>query len=142
MSEEFQEADVVFSDHHYRQNYPGAATSDGEDDHRSDILLTELDSRRSKLKRSKKRKSKKKEMANSMPVNIPERIFPRTDSDDELLEEEWEDEGMVPPYVIVNRRVAGKIAFSVCTGNGRTLKGRDLRQVRDSILRMTGFLEA
>ncbi|KAK4259476.1 hypothetical protein QN277_005802 [Acacia crassicarpa] len=134
MAEEFQEADVVFSD--YRQNYPGAATSDVEDDHRSDIL------QRSKLKRTKKKKSKKKEMANSMPVNIPERIFRRTDSDDELLEEEWEDEGMVPPYVIVNRRVAGKMAFSVCTGNGRTLKGRDLSQVRNSILRMTGFLEA
>ncbi|KAK4259479.1 hypothetical protein QN277_005805 [Acacia crassicarpa] len=140
MAEEFQEADVVFSD--YRQTYPGAATSDGEDDHRSDILQTELPSRRSKLKRNKKKKSKKKEMANSMPVNIPERIFRRTDSDDELLEEEWEDEGMVPPYVIVNRRVAGKMAFSVCSGNGRTLKGRDLSQVRDSILRMTGFLEA
>ncbi|KAK4259477.1 hypothetical protein QN277_005803 [Acacia crassicarpa] len=140
MAEEFQEADVVFSD--YRQNYPGAATSDGEDDHRSDILQTEMDSRPSKLKRTKKKKSKKKEMANSMPVNIPERIFRRTDSDDELLEEEWEDEGMVPPYVIVNRRVAGKMAFSVCSGNGRTLKGRDLSQVRNSILRMTGFLEA
>ncbi|KAI9127120.1 hypothetical protein K1719_001679 [Acacia pycnantha] len=142
MAEEFQEADVVFSDQHYRQNYPGYATSDGEDDHMSDILQTELDLRRSKLKRSKKKKSKKKEMANSMPVNIPERIFRRTDSDDELMEEEWEDEGMVPPYVIVNRRVAGKMAFSVCSGNGRTLKGRDLSQVRDSILRMTGFLEA
>ncbi|KAK4259480.1 hypothetical protein QN277_005806 [Acacia crassicarpa] len=140
MAEEFQEADVVFSD--YRQNYPGAATSDGEDDQRSDILQTELPSRRSKLKRNKKKKSKKKEMANSMPVNIPERIFRRTDSDDEMLEEEWEDEGMVLPYVIVNRRVAGKMAFSVCTGNGRTLKGRDLSQVRNSILRMTGFLEA
>ncbi|XP_028755866.1 uncharacterized protein LOC114739926 [Neltuma alba] len=140
MAEEFQEADVIFSDHH-RQNPPRAATSDGEDDYRSDISQRELDSRRVKLKRSKKKK-KKKEMANSMPVNIPERIFRRTDSDDELLEEEWEDEGMVPPYVIVNRRIAGKMAFSVCTGNGRTLKGRDLSQVRNSILRMTGFLEA
>ncbi|MBA0720279.1 hypothetical protein Golax_007906 [Gossypium laxum] len=42
----------------------------------------------------------------------------------------------------VNRRVAGKMAFSVCSGNGRTLKGRDLCQVRNSVLRMTGFLEA
>ncbi|XP_054776309.1 protein S40-1-like [Prosopis cineraria] len=141
MAEEFQEADVIFSDR-YCMNPHRTASSDGEDDDRIGISQTELDSRRSKLKRSKKKKKeKKKEMANSMPVNIPERIFRRTDSDDQL-EEEWKDEGMVPPYVIVNRRIARKMAFSVCTGNGRTLKGRDLSQVRNSILRMTGFLEA
>ncbi|OMO82802.1 Senescence regulator [Corchorus olitorius] len=59
------------------------------------------------------------------------------------FEEEEDDEGeIVPPHVILGRRIAGKMAFSVCTGNGRTLKGRDLSQVRNSILRMTGFLEA
>lgn len=124
--EEFQEADVVFSDH------------DGGDDRREVILKPELKSRRSK---SSKR-SRKKEKAISLPMKIPERIFRRTCSDDQQLEEEWSDEGMVPPYVIADRRVAGKMAFSVCTGNGRTLKGRDLSEVRNSILRMTGFLEA
>ncbi|RRT69278.1 hypothetical protein BHE74_00001166 [Ensete ventricosum] len=44
----------------------------------------------------------------------------------------------VPPHIIVARR---KTAFSVCVGNGRTLKGRELCHVRNSILRMTGFLE-
>ncbi|KAI9124856.1 hypothetical protein K1719_004183 [Acacia pycnantha] len=39
-------------------------------------------------------------MANSMSVNIPKRIFWKTDSNDKLLEKEWEDEGMVPPYMI------------------------------------------
>uniref|UniRef100_J3M8X9 Uncharacterized protein n=2 Tax=Oryza brachyantha TaxID=4533 RepID=J3M8X9_ORYBR len=34
-----------------------------------------------------------------------------------------------------------RAAFSVCVGNGRTLKGRDLRSVRTAVLRMTGFLE-
>ncbi|URD86648.1 DUF584 domain containing protein [Musa troglodytarum] len=44
----------------------------------------------------------------------------------------------VPPHIIVARR---KTTFSVCVGDGRTLKGRELCHVRNSILRMTGFLE-
>ncbi|XP_073030876.1 protein S40-1-like [Primulina eburnea] len=53
-----------------------------------------------------------------------------------------DDGEMVPPHIIIGRRVAGKMmSFSVCTGNGRTLKGRDLSEVRNSILRKTGFLE-
>ncbi|KAA0052585.1 Senescence regulator [Cucumis melo var. makuwa] len=62
----------------------------------------------------------------------------------EELDEEWNSEdnnNIVPPHVIIGRRVAGKMAFSVRSGNGRTLKGRDLSEVRNSILRMTGFLE-
>ncbi|MQL72929.1 hypothetical protein Taro_005251 [Colocasia esculenta] len=51
------------------------------------------------------------------------------------------DKEVVPPHVLVARRLGGKMAFSVCTGQGRTLKGRDLSQVRNSILRLTGFLE-
>jgi hypothetical protein len=43
-----------------------------------------------------------------------------------------------PPHVLMARRRA---AFSVCSGQGRTLKGRDLTRVRDSVLRMTGFIE-
>ncbi|WVY93650.1 hypothetical protein V8G54_032738 [Vigna mungo] len=74
----------------------------------------------------------------SKPVNIPDRMVRRWDS----IEEEEELEEMRPPHEIVRQRVAGKMAFSVCTGNGRTLKGRDLSQVRNSILRLTGFLEA
>ncbi|XP_031501524.1 uncharacterized protein LOC116265140 [Nymphaea colorata] len=51
---------------------------------------------------------------------------------------------LLPPHVIVERRFGGggrRTAFSVCTGNGRTLKGRDLRTVRNSVLMQTGFLE-
>ncbi|KAG1367792.1 hypothetical protein COCNU_14G002600 [Cocos nucifera] len=47
----------------------------------------------------------------------------------------------IPPHIIVARRTSEKMAFSVCVGKGRTLKGRDLYQVRNAILRMTGFLE-
>lgn len=48
---------------------------------------------------------------------------------------------MVPPHLLVARRFSGKMASSVCSGQGRTLKGRDLSQFRNSILRLTGFLE-
>lgn len=126
MTEEFQEAEVIFSEN-------------GE---------SCLDFRQQQLQHDKKSSSalrKKKKMGNSVPVRIPNHMldFRRggaPDDDDELY---YKDEGeIVPPHLIVRRRVEGKMAFSVCTGNGRTLKGRDLSQVRNSILRMTGFLEA
>lgn len=50
---------------------------------------------------------------------------------------------MTPPHLIVDdrRMSADKMAFSVCVGTGRTLKGRDLSHVRNAVLRLTGFLE-
>ncbi|KAK1285471.1 hypothetical protein QJS10_CPB20g01749 [Acorus calamus] len=55
-----------------------------------------------------------------------------------------EEEYGVLPHVLVSRRMTapGKMEFSVRTGQGRKLKGRDLSRVRDSILRMTGFIES
>ncbi|KAK1268229.1 hypothetical protein QJS04_geneDACA008339 [Acorus gramineus] len=59
------------------------------------------------------------------------------------VEEEEEDYHGLPPHLVVSRRRRMKsMAFSVCTGHGRTLKGRDLCHVRNSILRMTGFIES
>ncbi|RLN24514.1 uncharacterized protein C2845_PM07G21810 [Panicum miliaceum] len=58
-------------------------------------------------------------------------------------DEEVEDGEVVPPHVLLARRRANAAgASSVCSGQGRTLKGRDLRRVRDSVLRMTGFIES
>uniref|UniRef100_A0ACD5WQW4 Uncharacterized protein n=1 Tax=Avena sativa TaxID=4498 RepID=A0ACD5WQW4_AVESA len=58
-------------------------------------------------------------------------------------ESEEEDEGdgeeMVPPHVVTARRHAR--SSSVLEGAGRTLKGRDLRRVRNAVLRQTGFLD-
>ncbi|KAJ1688029.1 hypothetical protein LUZ63_019419 [Rhynchospora breviuscula] len=48
---------------------------------------------------------------------------------------------IVPPHLLIHRRNTDKMAFSVCVGNARTLKGRDLTVIRDLILRLTGFLE-
>ncbi|XP_072994905.1 protein S40-1-like [Typha latifolia] len=58
-------------------------------------------------------------------------------------DEEEEVVELVPPHVLVSRRrgIGEEVAFSLCSGHGRTLKGRDLRHVRDSVLRMTGFFE-
>ncbi|KAI4295355.1 hypothetical protein L6164_035409 [Bauhinia variegata] len=113
MEEEFQESDIIFSGNDCRGNSTYARQ------HNSRAMHDD--------------KSKK-----TLPVNIPETISRCVDSDDNP----GEDKEMVPPHVIVGQRIARKMALSVCTGNGRTLKGRDLRRVRNSILRMTGFLEA
>ncbi|WVZ88401.1 hypothetical protein U9M48_034927 [Paspalum notatum var. saurae] len=48
-------------------------------------------------------------------------------------------EAVVPPHEIVARRAAAH--SSVLEGAGRTLKGRDLRRVRNAVLRRTGFLD-
>lgn len=50
-----------------------------------------------------------------------------------------EMEEMVPPHVIVAR--SHMTSFSVLEGAGRTLKGRDLRRVRNAVLQKTGFLD-
>ncbi|CAN6332387.1 unnamed protein product [Urochloa humidicola] len=60
------------------------------------------------------------------------------DSDDSAVAE------FVPPHVELAARrrcPEGRAASSVCVGQGRTLKGRDLQSVRTAVLRMTGFLE-
>ncbi|KAI9121448.1 hypothetical protein K1719_008481 [Acacia pycnantha] len=153
MADEFQESDVIFSDHYHRQASDDDNNFDDDDscvfDNFREVLAQPPTHQHhqhqqqwmtSRNKTSKIRKNSNNIVANSLPVNIPESIFRCMDAE-EQLDEEWEDEGMVPPHVLVGRRIAGKMPFSVCTGNGRTLKGRDLSRVRNSILRMTGFLE-
>ncbi|CAL5015668.1 unnamed protein product [Urochloa decumbens] len=48
-------------------------------------------------------------------------------------------EPVVPPHEVAARRAAA--AASVMEGAGRTLKGRDLRRVRNAVWRTTGFLD-
>lgn len=54
-------------------------------------------------------------------------------------EEEAEDEVLRPPHEVLARS-SERVACSVLEGAGRTLKGRDLRQVRNAVWRQTGFL--
>lgn len=80
----------------------------------------------------------------SAPVNVPawpkkkfgefESLEQLDDVDDALDEEE----DMVPPHIIVAR---SHVNFSVFEGVGRTLKGRDLRQVRNAVFQKTGFID-
>ncbi|XP_051183812.1 uncharacterized protein [Lolium perenne] len=82
----------------------------------------------------------------SAPVRVP--VWPgKSTSGRRAVEsvkkaEESEDEDgeeMVPPHVVTARRAAR--SSSVLEGAGRTLKGRDLRRVRNAVLRQTGFLD-
>ncbi|VAH50084.1 unnamed protein product [Triticum turgidum subsp. durum] len=60
-------------------------------------------------------------------------------ADQELELDEHDDELMVPPHEMAARRAAA--AASVMEGAGRTLKGRDLRRMRNAVWRTTGFLD-
>lgn len=57
---------------------------------------------------------------------------------DEVNDEREDEEEMVPPHVIVAR---SHVTFSVFEGVGRTLKGRDLRSVRNAVFQKTGFID-
>ncbi|KAI3741609.1 hypothetical protein L1987_59283 [Smallanthus sonchifolius] len=121
MADEFEESDVVFTGN---DDYCFNCFADSDPD----------ESRRSKRKKVE-RKTKPKSV--NTPVNLTWCRYVEAG----LYEYEEEDGEMVPPHVMVRRRLAEKMAFSVCYGIGRTLKGRDLSEMRNSVLRMTGFLE-
>ncbi|CAN6339702.1 unnamed protein product [Urochloa humidicola] len=80
-------------------------------------------------------------MARSAPVRIPSEPARRGRWAQAGAGVGGEDAGeaMVPPHEIVARRAAAH--SSVLEGAGRTLKGRDLRRVRNAVLRRTGFLD-
>lgn len=132
MAEEYNESDIVF-------------TGSNLDDDEYCFVDSDCDeSRRSKRKKVERKTRKQKVV--SRPVNVTWSCgyMERRRSLYEYEEEEDGDrdsELMVPPHVMVRRRLEEKMAFSVCYGMGRTLKGRDLSEMRNSVLRMTGFLE-
>ncbi|KAL6652856.1 hypothetical protein ACP70R_011781 [Stipagrostis hirtigluma subsp. patula] len=87
----------------------------------------------------------------SAPVKVPVRPprKPETGRWDEFDDDDDDfrrgDAAMLPPHEMVARASAGGAGpaapFSMLEGAGRTLKGRDLRRVRDAVLRQTGFLD-
>ncbi|CAA2969259.1 Hypothetical predicted protein [Olea europaea subsp. europaea] len=127
MAEEFQEFEVIF-----QENVENEADDDCN-------FLVHLNSREFPRNIKGKRKKLKKKR-NSFPLSIPENVSGNSwlryvDSD--FFDDDIGDDGeMVPPHVIIGRRLAGKMMEFSCR-----LKGRNLMEVRDSILRMTGFLE-
>lgn len=83
----------------------------------------------------------------SAPVNVP--IWPKKKAAwdfgklgnfDEVVDDDdaHDDVEMVPPHEIVAR---SHVTFSVFEGVGRTLKGRDLRRVRNAVFQKTGFID-
>ncbi|KAH7287289.1 hypothetical protein KP509_32G048700 [Ceratopteris richardii] len=87
----------------------------------------------------------------SAPVNVPnwskalhkERSIDRKiDSIQESSEEEAEEERL-PPHVILAKEYenSGRMTSSVCEGQGRTLKGRDMRRVRNAVWQQIGFVD-
>lgn len=86
----------------------------------------------------------------SAPVNVPvpppkpKKDWADLDFDSAGGEEDGEEDEMLPPHEIVARasaRDSPMTTFSVLEGAGRTLKGRDLRRVRNAVWRKTGFLD-
>ncbi|XP_030547354.1 uncharacterized protein LOC115753025 [Rhodamnia argentea] len=141
MDFEFQESDIVFSD----QDQAITDRSSGEDEHDCyspyNRMMVRIQDKSCAQGKSKRKKAKEKKMTNSPPVDIPETFIRSPESD--YTFEEGDDAGeVVPPHLIIGQRVAARMASSVCFSHGRTLKGRYLSEVRDSILRMTGFLES
>ncbi|CAH2038228.1 unnamed protein product [Thlaspi arvense] len=93
-----------------------------------------------------------RQLASSAPVNVPDwsKIYRvnSVESIHESEEEDDEDTGMMPPHEYLaksqKRRSrksggGGGGGASVFEGVGRTLKGRELRRVRDAIWSQTGF---
>ncbi|KAJ8761317.1 hypothetical protein K2173_001373 [Erythroxylum novogranatense] len=86
-------------------------------------------------------------MATSAPVNVPDwsKIL-RVDSVESLheLDDGFDDPDteMIPPHEYLAREYARSKKMggaSVFEGVGRTLKGRDMRRVRDAVWSQTGF---
>ncbi|XP_047951902.1 uncharacterized protein LOC125197229 [Salvia hispanica] len=101
----------------------------------SDVVFRDCDEVSAAYDPPPRRRRTSRSRSRSAPVNIPMNAWRRCADDGGGEEGE-----MVPPHVIVGRRVAGKMmALSIC---GMILrKGRDLSEFRNLILRMTGFLE-
>lgn len=55
---------------------------------------------------------------------------------------EHDEDDFIPPHeIILRRNIRNSFpSFSMVYGAGRTLKGRDLINTRNAVLRMTGFL--
>ena len=78
----------------------------------------------------------------SLPVSIPDwsKILQAEYREHGKSDEDVDDgdhDGRVPPHEYLARRRGD--SFSVHEGIGRTLKGRDLRRVRNAVWKKTGF---
>lgn len=143
---EFEESDVWNNSSH-------DGTSFLSDQHASKSLITNASARGLKKPTRKPISgihNKASSVAASLPVNIPDwsRILGeeykgchKRESEDDVDDDDDEDQddeyGRLPPHEYLARTRGS--SFSVHEGIGRTLKGRDLRRVRNAVWKQTGF---
>ncbi|XP_043700372.1 uncharacterized protein LOC122651108 [Telopea speciosissima] len=152
--EEFQESDVFWPQQsHPRENRLYRSVFQDENVNPAEMFINTNNNSAAAQHNSgqlrKKKRSKRSNSSHSLPVTIPCNLNQGSNnnnssfhySDSNESDDELDDAEMMPPHLMVAGRLTDQMAFSVCTGNGRTLKGRDLSRFRNSILRMTGFLE-
>ncbi|KAJ3678928.1 hypothetical protein LUZ61_021092 [Rhynchospora tenuis] len=78
----------------------------------------------------------------SSPVTIPGSSDLPLSPESRKWPYEEECNELVPPHVMLSRRSSDeKVAFSLRTGQGRTLRGRELWHIRNAVWKMTGFLD-
>ncbi|KAK2640771.1 hypothetical protein Ddye_022534 [Dipteronia dyeriana] len=75
----------------------------------------------------------------SAPVNVP-MLTKAMKKNKHFEDEDVSGDMVVPPHEMVGRGQSPIVACSVLEGAGRTLKGRDLRQVRNAVWRQTVLL--
>ncbi|WOL04936.1 hypothetical protein Cni_G13659 [Canna indica] len=86
-------------------------------------------------------------LGQSTPIIIPRQgqTFGANGNEESTYGDTDDEDGikMAPPHTWLAKKMARSqtSCFSVCEGAGRTLKGRDLRKVRNAVLARTGFLE-
>ncbi|CAO2842272.1 unnamed protein product [Amaranthus hypochondriacus] len=119
--DEFEESEMIFSDY--------------SSDH---IIENKNISKLIKLKKRKCVNKKQRVRSLSIPINIPDQIMiSKFEYDVDVVSFEPLDEIMkMPPHLIVEKRSNQEMARSFSP-----IKGKILCEVRNSILRMTGFLE-
>ncbi|KAL5202557.1 hypothetical protein ABZP36_013509 [Zizania latifolia] len=152
--EEFQEADILWPEPP-DSSYNSDHRQNGHADDAGDGLLIDTTAP------SVRSKGSPSSSSSSAPVEISRRkrrsrswasedaMFYQTDDDDDDGDGDGDAKKtmngavIVPPHAIVDRRRlrVRTAAYSMCAGKGRTLKGRDLRNVRNLVLQMTGFIE-
>uniref|UniRef100_A0A0D9WIR1 Uncharacterized protein n=1 Tax=Leersia perrieri TaxID=77586 RepID=A0A0D9WIR1_9ORYZ len=122
--EEFQESDVLWPEHHQQHNYRRDVDGRGGGHHQKQSGSNATPARQPSGGNK------------SAPVGIPVMMIRTAKERDEAAARSHE-----VAAARAKRWSEERAAFSVCVGNGRTLKGRELRSVRTAVLRMTGFLE-
>lgn len=142
--DEFEESEVMFSDYSSDQsveseNNEGSCKHCNQSDGywNNDVMIMKMKRREGVIEKVPRI------IGSSYPVNIPEMNSFKYDDHDDVASyqpfDECNNDGQMmrmPPHLIVERRDSEEIARSFSP-----LRGKNLCDVRNSILRMTGFFE-